>query len=117
MCPAIDNPTTCEIRAFTYFLHAKNMGAAGIHRDLCAVYGQNVMNRRTVRQRCSMFKDGPKSIHDEERSGRPSAVGDDSVQFVDKKKSVKDGASQFENVRVNFDKFHAIFSTRSSQLG
>jgi hypothetical protein len=30
---------------------------------------------------------------------------------------VKDGASQFQNFRVNFHKFHALFSTRLSQLG
>jgi hypothetical protein len=33
------------------------------------------------------------------------------------KKFVKDGASQFQNVRVNFHKFHALFPTRLSQLG
>jgi hypothetical protein len=29
---------------------------------------------------------------------------------------VKDGDSQFQNVRVIFHKFHALFSTRLSQL-
>jgi hypothetical protein len=33
------------------------------------------------------------------------------------KKFVKDGASQFQNFRVNFHKFHALFSTRLSQVG
>jgi hypothetical protein len=33
------------------------------------------------------------------------------------KKSVKDGVSQFQNFRVNFHKFHALISTRLSQLG
>jgi hypothetical protein len=32
------------------------------------------------------------------------------------KKFVKDGASQFLNFHVNYHKFHALFSTRLSQL-
>jgi hypothetical protein len=50
MCPAIDNPVSCEIRAVIRFLHAKNISAAEIHRELCAVYSQNVMNDGNVRQ-------------------------------------------------------------------
>jgi hypothetical protein len=46
MCPAIDNPASCEILAFTCFLHAKNMSAEEIHIELCTVYSKNVM--RTV---------------------------------------------------------------------
>jgi hypothetical protein len=37
MCPAIDNPASCEILAVNRFLHAKNMSAAEIHLELCAV--------------------------------------------------------------------------------
>jgi hypothetical protein len=54
------------------------------------------------------------NVHDEERSGRPSVVND-LVQSVDKKKFTKDGVSQFQNFRVDFHKFHALFSTRLSQ--
>jgi hypothetical protein len=38
MCPEIDNPATREICAFIRFLRAKNMSAAEIHGELCAVY-------------------------------------------------------------------------------
>jgi hypothetical protein len=55
MCPAIDNPTSCEIRAVVRFVHTKNMSAAEINYELCAVYGQNVMSEGTVRQWCRMF--------------------------------------------------------------
>jgi hypothetical protein len=49
MCSAIDNSASCEIRAVNHFLHAKNMNAEEIHRELCAaVYGQNVMSEGTV---------------------------------------------------------------------
>jgi hypothetical protein len=55
MCPDTDNPASCEIRAVIRFLRAKNVNAAEIHRELCAVYGQNVMSEGTVRQWCSMI--------------------------------------------------------------
>jgi hypothetical protein len=59
MCPAIDNSASYEILGAINFLHAKNMNAAEIHRELCAmVYGQNVMSEVTERQRYRTFKDG-----------------------------------------------------------
>jgi hypothetical protein len=70
MCPAIDNPASCEICAIN-FLHAKNMSAVEIHHELCTVYGQN-MSEGNVRQCCRMFKDGQINVHDEERSGWPA---------------------------------------------
>jgi hypothetical protein len=54
---ATDNPASYEIRAVIRFLHAKNVGAAEMHCELCAVYDENVMSEGTVRQRCRMFKD------------------------------------------------------------
>jgi hypothetical protein len=75
MCPAIDNPTSCKIHAVIRFLHTRNMNAAEIHRELCAVYNQNVMSEGTVRQWCRIFKDGQTNLHDEERSGQSSVVG------------------------------------------
>jgi hypothetical protein len=48
------------------FLHAKNMSAAEMHRELCvAVYGQNVMSEGTVRQWCRILKDGQTDVYDE----------------------------------------------------
>jgi hypothetical protein len=34
--------------SFSCFLHAKNMNAVEIHRELGMVYGQNVMSEVTV---------------------------------------------------------------------
>jgi hypothetical protein len=34
MCPDIDNPASCEISPLIRFLHAKNMSAAEIRREL-----------------------------------------------------------------------------------
>jgi hypothetical protein len=116
MCPAIDNSASFEIRAVIRFLHARNLSAAKIHRELCVVYGQKVMSERTVRQWCTMLTDGRTNVHGEERSGRPSVVSDDFVQSVDLK-FVKDGALQFQNFCVNFHKFRVLFSTRLLWLG
>jgi hypothetical protein len=68
MCPVIDDPTSCEIRALIIrFLHAKITSAVEIHREFrAAAYGQNVMSDGTVRQWCRMFKDGRTNAHDEE---------------------------------------------------
>jgi hypothetical protein len=46
----------------------------------------------------------------------PSVVSDDLVQSVDQI-IVKDHASQYQNFRVNFHKFHAFSSTGFSELG
>jgi hypothetical protein len=50
MCPAMDNPSTCEIRPDIRFLHAENVSAVEIHCELCTVDGQNLMSEGTVRQ-------------------------------------------------------------------
>jgi hypothetical protein len=85
MCPAIDNPASCKICAIIRFLYAKNISAAEIRRELCAVYGQNAMNEGTVRQWCRMFKYGRKNVHNEEQSDQPSVVSNDLIQIVDQK--------------------------------
>jgi hypothetical protein len=81
MCPAIDNLASCEIRAVVLFLRAKNMNAADIYRELCAVYGQNVMSEGTVRQWCRIFRDGEQMFTmKREVVGWPSVVSDDLFQ-------------------------------------
>jgi transposase len=85
LCPAIDNPASCEIGAVIRFLHAKNTSAVEIHLELCVVYGQHVVSEGTVRQWCRMFKDRRTKVHDEERSGRPFVMNDNLVQRVDQK--------------------------------
>jgi hypothetical protein len=58
MYSVIDNPAICESHSAVHFLLAKNISAAKIHRELCAVYSQNVMNEGTIRQWGRVFKDG-----------------------------------------------------------
>jgi transposase len=79
-CAAVDNPTSCEIRAVIRFLRSKIISAAEVHRELCAVYDKIVISEGTVRQWCRMFKDGRTNVPDEERIGPPSAVRDSLFQ-------------------------------------
>jgi hypothetical protein len=51
-------PPSAKFTLVIHFLLAKNMSAAEIHHELCAVYSQNVMNEGTIRQWGRMFKDG-----------------------------------------------------------
>jgi hypothetical protein len=110
MCPATDNPASCELRAVILHLHTKIMTAAEIHRELCTVYGPNVMSEGTGRQwyrkaqwinkgrsartqfygpplirtymvrNVQMWANKCSRIHDEERSSRPSVVSDDTAR-------------------------------------
>jgi hypothetical protein len=77
MCPVFNNPASCEIRTVICSHHTKDMSAAEIHHELCAVYVQN------GRKSCRTFKDGQTNVHDEEQSGWPSVVSDNLVQSVD----------------------------------
>jgi hypothetical protein len=72
VCPANDNPASCETRAVIGFLHAKNMSAAEINRKLYAVCGRNVMSEGTVRQWRRILKHGRTNFHDEEGSLPPA---------------------------------------------
>jgi hypothetical protein len=49
LCPAIENPASCEIRGLNSFPCAKKMNAAEIHSELCAVYGRNVIREGYLR--------------------------------------------------------------------
>jgi hypothetical protein len=64
------------------FLYSKNISHAEINHELFVVYGQNVMREAVVRQWLRMFKDWRTNIHDEERSGWPSAMRNNLVQSV-----------------------------------
>ena len=76
MPPIIVSPADCEVRSVIRFLSAKGVKAIDIHREICAVYGQNIMSDGMVRKWVRTFKDGRTNVHDEKRSGRPSVVND-----------------------------------------
>ena len=67
------------------FLLVENHKPIEIHRQLCKVYGNEVMSEGGVMQWCIVFKNGRTNIHDEERSGRPTIVTDELVAKINVK--------------------------------
>jgi len=65
------------------FLHTKGQSAAEIHRQLCHVYGDNVMSDSCVTEWCRKFRDGRTDVHDKGGQERRSIVTDKLVQKVD----------------------------------
>ncbi|GBN55596.1 hypothetical protein AVEN_73075-1 [Araneus ventricosus] len=85
MFKTIADPADCEVRSVIRFLKAKNVKQAEIHRQLVAIYGENVMTDGMVRKWVRQFNDGRTNVHDEARSGRSSVVNDSLVANVNEK--------------------------------
>lgn len=79
MTPTIVSPADCKVRAVIQFLSAKGVKPIDIHREICEVYGQNIMSDGMVRKWVRAFKDSRTNVHDEERSGRLSVFNEDLV--------------------------------------
>ena len=58
MPPFIENPADCEILSLIRYLSANGVKAVEIHRNICEVYGQNIINDGMVRKWVRAFKDG-----------------------------------------------------------
>ncbi|KAJ4439498.1 hypothetical protein ANN_07622 [Periplaneta americana] len=78
----IPSPAACEVRSVIKFFNAQSIAPIEIHRQLCQVYGPNIMSKQMVRRWCKQFSEGRQSVHDEERSGRPSLINDDRVELM-----------------------------------
>ena len=78
----IPSPAACEVRSVIKFFNAQSIAPIEIHRQLCHVYGPNIMSKQMVPRWCRVFSEGRQSVHDEERSGRPSLINDDLVELV-----------------------------------
>ncbi|GFS52516.1 HTH_48 domain-containing protein [Trichonephila clavipes] len=85
MCAAIENPASCEVRSVIWFSLAKNLKPMEIYRQVCEVYGNNAMNKSSIRKWCIQFKNGRNNVHDEEKSGCTSIVTNELVTKVDEK--------------------------------
>ncbi|KAJ4440405.1 hypothetical protein ANN_08546 [Periplaneta americana] len=72
----IPSPAACEVRSVIKFFNAQSIAPIEIHRQLCQVYGPDIMSKQMVRRWCRQFSEGRQSVHDEERSGRPSLIND-----------------------------------------
>ncbi|KAJ4434122.1 hypothetical protein ANN_16442 [Periplaneta americana] len=70
----------CEVRSVIKFLNAQGIAAIEIDRQLCQVFGPNVMSKQMVRCCCRQFSAGRQNVHDEERSERPTIITDDLVE-------------------------------------
>jgi hypothetical protein len=107
ICSATEISAICEICVVIRFLYAENMRAAEIHPELCvAIYGQNVIGERTVRELCRMLK---------KISEQMLMMKSKFKMFT--KNYVSDGTLQFQNFGVNFHKFHILFCMRLSHVG
>jgi hypothetical protein len=73
------------MRSVIRFLNARNMKSAGIHRQLCEVYGEHAMINSMVRRWVRHSNEGRENIHDDPRSGRPSVVNEDLMRAVEEK--------------------------------
>ncbi|GBN05434.1 hypothetical protein AVEN_96355-1 [Araneus ventricosus] len=82
MFKIIESPAPCEVRSVIRFSSARNLSAAGIQRQTCEVYRATAMCEVKVRKWVRDFKAGRYNIHDDSRSGRPSAITDDMVASV-----------------------------------
>jgi hypothetical protein len=103
LCPAIDNPVICEIRALIRLLQATYMGDAELHRDLSsAVYGQTELQKELQDNgaKCSNIGEEMTTMEREVVS-RPSELSDGTVE-TDDSKSMKDDSSQVHTFRMNF---------------
>lgn len=65
MPPPIEDRLDCEVCTV---IRAKEVEAGEFHRQICNAYGQNIMTDGLVRKWVRTFKDGRKSVQDEERS-------------------------------------------------
>jgi len=83
MFKKIENPAAREMRSVIRFLNAKNMTPPEIHRQLYDVYGEHAMSSSMLRRWVRLFNEGRANVHDDLRSGRPSAVNEDLVRAVD----------------------------------
>ena len=104
----IPSPAACEVRSVIKFLNAKSIEPIEIYRQLCQVYGPNIMNKQMVRRWCRQFSEGRQSAHDEERSGRPSLINDDLVELVrqgvmeNRRFTITDLSSHFPQISRSF---------------
>ena len=80
---SIPTPAKCEIRAVIRYLVWKGKPPVEIFNEVKSAYGDCAMNRTSVYKWCREFKGGRTSVHDDQRSGRPSIVTDELVEKIE----------------------------------
>ncbi|GFU70086.1 uncharacterized protein TNCV_2752211 [Trichonephila clavipes] len=100
----IPSPAACEVRSVIKFLNAQSIAPIEIHRQLCQVYGLNIMSKQMERRWCRQFSEGRESVHDEECSGRSPLVNVDIFELVKQRVmenhrfTIKELRSQFQQI-------------------
>ena len=82
MAELILSPVNCKIRAVITFLYAHKQFLADVHRQLCHMYGPDIMSDSMIRRLCGHFTEGRTNVHDEDCSGRPSLVMPELMESV-----------------------------------
>ena len=66
------SPPKCEIRGVIRYLVRKGETLAEVYNEVKTAYGDKAVNHTSVFMWCGEFKNGRTSVHDDQRSGRPS---------------------------------------------
>lgn len=105
---SIQSPAKCEIRGVIRYLVWKGKPPFEIYNEVKTAYGDKAMNRTSVYKWCREFKNGRTSVHDDQRSGRPSIVTDEIVEKIEN--ALRDDR------RVTVDELSAMFPQISRSL-
>ncbi|GFY08173.1 histone-lysine N-methyltransferase SETMAR [Trichonephila clavipes] len=60
----------------------KGSNVSGACKNLCAVFGKDIVNVRTCQRWFSKFRSGELSLQENDRSGRPSKIDNDVLRFM-----------------------------------
>uniref|UniRef100_A0A8D8R8P0 Histone-lysine N-methyltransferase SETMAR n=1 Tax=Cacopsylla melanoneura TaxID=428564 RepID=A0A8D8R8P0_9HEMI len=105
---SIQSPAKCEIRAVIRYLVVKGKTPVEVFNEVKSAYGDGAMNRTNVYKWCREFKNGRTSVHDDQRSGRPSIVTDELVEQIEN--ALRDDR------RLTLDELSVIFPQISRTL-
>ncbi|KAG5319477.1 MOS1T transposase, partial [Pseudoatta argentina] len=105
---SIQSPAKCEIRSVIRYLVWKGKTPVEVYNEVKTVYGDKGMNRTSVFKWCREFKNGRTSVHDDQRSGRPSILTDDIVEKIEN--ALRDDR------RLTVDELSAMFPQISRSL-
>ncbi|KAG5318659.1 SETMR methyltransferase, partial [Pseudoatta argentina] len=105
---SIQSPARCEIRSVIRYLVWKGKTPVEVYNEVKTAYGDTGMNRTSVFKWCREFKNGRTSVHDDQRSGRPSILTDGIVKKIEN--ALRDDR------RLTVDELSAMFPQISRSL-
>ncbi|KAG5323504.1 GVQW3 protein, partial [Pseudoatta argentina] len=96
---SIQSPAKCEIRSVIRYLIWKGKTPVEVYNKVQTAYGDKGMNRTSVFKWCREFKNGRTSVHDDQRSGRPSILTDDIVEKIENANNLIARIARLENLK------------------